>query len=186
MENLRGPGSKAQQGLSRRDKRGGRRGGVDCRAIFLGLLLNISIHQADVAFSAGNGQSSSKAFCNKLFMVSPSITWGLFPSRLLHLLHVGIAPLHTLYDYCLLCDASVMSAYSQSSPEFQQLLSKLSAGPAIFSYLQTIYLCGCFPVSLSIAPKYIINEIWKNKPETCVNNYLIFPAIHCLIPFLPP
>ena len=74
MENLQGSDSKAQQGLSRRDRRGGRRGGVDCRAIFLGLLLSTGSHQAEAAFSASNGQSSGKTFCNKLFLVPPSIT----------------------------------------------------------------------------------------------------------------
>lgn len=74
MENLQGPGSKAQQGLLRRDRRGGRRGGVDCRAIFWGLLLNAGSHQAEVALSAGNGESGGKTFCKKLFLMPRSIT----------------------------------------------------------------------------------------------------------------
>ena len=97
----------------------------DCRAMLLGLLLNIGSHQAEVAFSTGNEQSGGKTFCNKVFLVPPSISWGLFPSRLLHLPHVGIAPLaHLLwllrsewhlYNACIQPDWAFLSSSSFSA-----------------------------------------------------------------------
>lgn len=166
MENLQGPGSTAQWGLWRRGRRGGRRGGVDCKAM---------------------GRAPVKHFAISFsWCLPPSPEDCSLPGSFIFFTS-ALPPLHTSSDYRFPRDTSLMSpTASLSFPEFQQLLSKLSAGPALFSYLQTIYLCGCFPVSLSMAPKYIINEIWKNKRKTCVNNYLIFPAIHCLIPLLLP